>query len=190
MSMTASQIIRLSIFIVASVGITYLSRASLRLPLTHGFPRFIAWEAVLALFCLQVPTWFKNPLAINQILSWLFLIISLLLIISGPITLRKYGKPDASRNEESLLGIEKTTELVTDGIYYYIRHPFYSSILFLGWGIYMKSPVSWLGVILLLLVTVSVVATAIIEEREDIRYFGTAYRDYMTTTKKFIPFLY
>lgn len=188
--MTVSLILRLMVYILGSIGIIYLSWASLHAPLMHGFPRFIAWESALTLFCLQVPYWFRKPFAINQVASWIFLIISIVLIVSGPITLRKYGKPDASRNEEALMGIEKTTKLVTEGIYRYIRHPFYSSILFLGWGIYLKRADTWLGIILVIIVTVSVLATAVIEEREDIRFFGSAYQDYMEITKKFIPYVY
>jgi protein-S-isoprenylcysteine O-methyltransferase Ste14 len=190
MFMTASAIIRISIFILASIGIVYISRSSLRAPLTHGFPRFVVWESVLALFCIQVPHWFRNPFAIYQVFSWLFLIISILLIISGPLTLQLNGKPDLSRSGEALLGIEKTTALVTQGIYHYIRHPFYSSLLFLGWGIYLKEPSSWLSFILLIVVSVSVIFTALIEEREDIHFFGPAYRDYIKVTKKFIPYVY
>jgi protein-S-isoprenylcysteine O-methyltransferase Ste14 len=115
--------------------------------------------------------------------------ISLVLIIYGVWTLRLIGKPDSSRDGDALLGIEKTSTLVTVGIYYYIRHPFYSSLLFLAWGIFLKA-LSWPGIILALVVSICLEFTAIIEEREDIIFFGPAYREYMKSTKKFIPFLY
>jgi protein-S-isoprenylcysteine O-methyltransferase Ste14 len=119
----------------------------------------------------------------------LFLMISLVLIIYGVWTLRVIGKPDSSRDGEALLGIEKTTILVTAGVYHYIRHPFYSSLLFLAWGIFLKA-LSWPGLILAIVVSICLEFTAIIEEREDIVFFGPGYRDYMRSTKKFIPFLY
>jgi protein-S-isoprenylcysteine O-methyltransferase Ste14 len=187
--MVSDNLIKLSLFALLSIGLVYLSRSSLRAPLTHGFPRFIVWEAILALFLLNVPSWFRNPFSIHQIFSWLFLIISLVLIICGVWTLRVIGKPDSSRNGDALLGIEKTSTLVTAGIYHYIRHPFYSSLLFLAWGIFLKV-LSWPGIILAIVISISLQFTAMIEEHEDIIFFGPAYRVYMKSAKKFIPFLY
>jgi protein-S-isoprenylcysteine O-methyltransferase Ste14 len=187
--MTSNVVIKLALFFLLSVGLIYISRSSLRPPLTHGFPRFIAWEAILALFLLNVLSWFRDPFSSTQIFSWLFLVISLMLIIYGVWTLRVIGKPDSSRDGEALLGIEKTTTLVTAGIYHYIRHPFYSSLLFLAWGVFLKA-LSWPGIILMIVVYVCLEFTAIIEEREDIIFFGPAYREYIKETKKFIPFLY
>jgi protein-S-isoprenylcysteine O-methyltransferase Ste14 len=187
--MTSNDVVRLALFLLFSVGLFYISRSSLRPPLTHGFPRFIAWEVILALFFLNVQSWFRDPFSINQAFSWLFLMISIVLILYGVWTLRVIGKPDSSRDGEALLGIEKTTNLVTTGIYHYIRHPFYSSLLFLACGIFLKD-LSWPGLILAIVISVSLEFTAIIEEREDIIFFGPAYRDYMRNTKKFIPFLH
>jgi protein-S-isoprenylcysteine O-methyltransferase Ste14 len=187
--MTSNGVIRLALFLLFSVGLYYISRSSLRLPLTHGFPRFFAWEGILALFSLNVQSWFRNPFSINQVFSWVFLIISLVLIIYGVWTLRVIGKPDASRDGEALLGIEKTTTLVTSGIYRYIRHPFYSSLLFLAWGICLKG-LNLPGLILGIAVSICLVFTTIIEERENIIFFGPAYQEYMKNTKRFVPLLY
>jgi protein-S-isoprenylcysteine O-methyltransferase Ste14 len=111
------------------------------------------------------------------------------LIIYGVWTLRVIGKPDASRDGEALLGIEKTTTLVTSGIYRYIRHPFYSSLLFLAWGICLKG-LNLPGLILGIAVSICLVFTTIIEERENIIFFGPAYQEYMKNTKRFVPLLY
>jgi protein-S-isoprenylcysteine O-methyltransferase Ste14 len=88
-----------------------------------------------------------------------------------------------------LIGIEKTTRLVTSGPYRYIRHPFYSSLLFLAIGAFFKQP-SWLGGILSVLALFMLIATAKIEERENIAYFGEEYRTYMKQTKMFVPFIF
>jgi protein-S-isoprenylcysteine O-methyltransferase Ste14 len=167
----------------------YVSRNSIRLPLTHGLPRFIAWQAILTLFLLNMQSWFRNPFSVFQIISWICLIISIVLIVYGVSMLRKIGKPDASRDEEALLGIEKTTSLVTSGIYAYIRHPFYSSLLFLGLGIFFKD-IAWISSIVMAVVLICLVLTAAIEEGEDIKFFGPAYREYMKKTKRFIPLIY
>jgi protein-S-isoprenylcysteine O-methyltransferase Ste14 len=103
--------------------------------------------------------------------------------------LRMIGKPDDRRSDMSLLGVEKTTTLVIVGAYRYIRHPLYSSLLFLAWGVFLKSP-SWPGGSLAIAATAFLTATAKVEESENIRYFGSAYREYMKQTKMFIPFLF
>lgn len=84
---------------------------------------------------------------------------------------------------------EKTTTIATAGVYRYIRHPLYSSLLFLAWGVACKSPV-WLNMLLALIATLFLLATARAEEAEDIRFFGPAYQEYMKRTGMFIPFLF
>ena len=90
--------------------------------------------------------------------------------------------------EPQLLAFEKTTTLVNTGIYHYIRHPLYSSLLFLAWGIFFKVP-TWLGALLALAATLFLFATAKADEAECIRFFGPAYETYMKQTKRFVPFL-
>lgn len=117
------------------------------------------------------------------------LIGSLVLVSLGVRQLRKIGKQDQGRSDPSLLGVEKTSQLVTTGVYRYIRHPLYSSLLFLGWGMFFKSP-SWLDAGLALLCTLFLTATARIEERENIEYFGADYEVYMRQSKMFIPWVF
>ena len=132
--------IRLAIFIVISVIIIYFSRRSIFRPRSHGFARFFAWEFFLALILLNAPQWFDDPFSPRQLIAWLFLLISIYLVSHGAYLLRVVGKPDQSRSDPTLLALEKTSTLVTSGIYKYIRHPLYSSLLFLAWGTFCKSP--------------------------------------------------
>jgi len=175
-------------FVIITAGLVYISRASLLRPSSHGFYRFFAWECILILFLFNVQFWFDQPLSLHQVFSWLLLIISLLFLLPGLDLLRRKGKAIEGHRDEPLLAFEKTTTLVTDGIYHYIRHPLYSSLLFLGWGIFFKDP-SPLGGILAVAATGFLILTARAEERENIRYFGDAYREYMGRTKMFVPYL-
>jgi len=177
------------VFLAASAGIVWVSRTSLRDFRSHGFYRFFAWEAILALILLNIDYWFFEPWRVNQIVSWLLLIVSLFLVIHSVQLLRRVGKPDRMRGDPSLLGIEKTTELVMVGAYRYIRHPLYSSLLFLAWGTFFKH-LSWVDMSLAVLATFFLTMTARIEEAENIRYFGPVYETYMKQTKMFIPLLY
>ena len=175
-------------FVLASIGIVWVSRTSLKNVQYHGFYRFFAWETILILFLMNMNNWFVSPFSLRQIVSWIFLIVSLVFICQGVQMLRKKGKLDQGRSDASLLGIEKTTELVTTGLYQYIRHPFYSSLLFLGWGILLKK-VSWIGLVLASITTILLIITAKKEENENIEYFGEKYQEYMKQTKMFVPFI-
>lgn len=175
-------------FVIASAGNIYVSRSSLAAPGSHGFYRFCAWEALLALFLLNVRRWVADPFSPRQIVSWLLLLISLYLAIQGFVLLHRRGKATAARTDASLYAFEKTTALVTTGLYRYIRHPLYSSLLFLGWGIFLKGP-SWLTGLLALAASGLLFATARVEEGENLRYFGAAYGEYRTRSKMFVPFI-
>jgi protein-S-isoprenylcysteine O-methyltransferase Ste14 len=175
---------------LGSVILVYISRASLRSPRSHGFYRFFAWEAILALFLLNVDFWFRDPFAWYQIIAWTLLFGCIVPLVFGVQALRARGKPTENREgDPSLLAFEKTTALVTTGIYRYIRHPLYSSLLLLAWGIFFKSP-SWSGGILVIIATVFLALTAKADEAECTKFFGTAYQEYMQRTRMFIPFLF
>ena len=182
--------LKLIIFFVASTGIVYVSRASLRVPRSHGFYRFFAFELIILLVLLNVGRWFSNPFSTYQVISWSLLLVSIFLVVHGVLLLRITGKPDEKRiGDVPLIGIEKTTALVTLGAFKYIRHPLYSSLLFGTWGIFFKGP-SLLAGILALTATTFLLATAKVEETENIRFFGAPYQTYMKQTKMFIPFLF
>jgi protein-S-isoprenylcysteine O-methyltransferase Ste14 len=181
--------IKIIIFTVASAGIIWLSKNSLRSIHNHGFYRFFAFEAIVILILYNLDYWFDDPFSIHQLISWGLLSISLTLVIWGAWLLVKAGKPEESRGDPALIGIEKTTELITVGIYRYIRHPMYSSGLFGVWGICFKQ-YSWANILITVIATVFLILTAKMEEAENIRYFGESYRQYMKKTRMFIPFLF
>jgi protein-S-isoprenylcysteine O-methyltransferase Ste14 len=182
--------IKLIVLLAGTSGMVWVSRRSLKNPRSHGFFRFFAWEAILVLFVLNVNYWIIDPFSPTQIIAWVLLILSLVLIASGVQQFRRQGKPDPGRSDDpALVGIEKTTQLVTTGLYRYIRHPFYSSLLFLGWGIFFKHP-AWAAGALAAAATAFLVFTAKREETENLIYFGVEYREYMKHTKMFIPFLF
>ena len=182
-------LVKVVVFLAATAGLGYVSRASLLAPRSHGFYRFFAWEAILALALLNVDAWFRDPFSWHQIISWCLLLVSLFLVFHGVYLLRRIGKPNKQRDDTTLVGFERTSTLVTVGAYRHIRHPLYSSLLFLAWGVFFKAP-SWIGGLLASAATLFLVATARIEEGEDIRFFGSAYEAYMQQTKMFIPYLF
>jgi protein-S-isoprenylcysteine O-methyltransferase Ste14 len=177
------------VFLVGTVFLVWVSRASLLLPRSHGFYRFFAWVGILAMALLVWRGWFADPFSLTQVISWILLIIGAALVVAGVRLLRGMGKPDPSRNDAPMMAFEKTTQLVTTGLYRYIRHPLYSSLLFLAWGIFFKDVNLW-TLLLVCSVTVLLILTARMEEGEDVRYFGDSYREYCRRSKMFIPFLF
>lgn len=178
------------IFAVGTFLLMAISWKALLVPRSHGFYRFFAWEGILALWLLNIRYWFANPFAWNQLIAWSLLVLCLVPLALGVKSLRTRGNPARYRqNEPGLLAFEKTTTLVTDGIYQYIRHPLYCSLLLLTWGIFFKFP-AWIGFVLALTTTLLLFATARADEAECLRFFGNAYRTYIRRTKMFIPYLF
>lgn len=177
--MSTNQIL---IFILGTILIILFSWfVSLRERRYHGIPRFFAFEGLLLLGLLNSPAWFKDPLSILQITSWLLFIFSIYYAFTAFSLFQRHGKP--GRN------FENTTRLVSTGLYRYVRHPMYGSLLFLGWGIFLKS-VTWQSFIIILLISAALFITCKVEEKEMLKKFGNEYESYLTKTKMFIPYLY
>lgn len=176
------------VFLVGSLALSYASRASLRKPSSHGFHRFIAWEFMLGIYTLDLPVWSDFSDSWHQLLAgWLFF-TSLVLVALGFASLHLSGKINPARDDSPMLPIEKTTTLVTHGIYRHIRHPIYTSLLLLCWGLFFKNP-NLLAGILGMAASIFLFTTARSEEQESVRYFGEDYRAYMKRSKMFLPFL-
>src|SRR5512141_380216 len=76
----------------------------------HGIARFFAFESVFILLLLNVRVWFNDPFSFTQIISWILLIISLYVVFSGYLLLKREGKPSVN--------FENTSLLVTSGVYH------------------------------------------------------------------------
>lgn len=180
----------MAFFIIFTLILIYISRASLRDRRSHGFYRFLAWEAILALIVINIPVWFRDWMAWYQIISWILLILCIIPLGFGIYYLMSRGSPDKEKRSESpLLGFERTTVLVTSGVYRFIRHPLYSSLFLLTWGVFFKRP-SVPGVLLAVTATFFLILTSKADEDECLRIFGGQYQDYMKTTKRFIPLIF
>ncbi len=178
------------VFAVGSILLITISWASLHHPDSHGFYRFFAWEAIFGLVIINALKWFNDWLAWYQIISWILLITCIVPVIFGVRSLRTRGKPDKEeRPDAPLLAFERTTKLVTSGIYKYIRHPLYSSLLLLAWGVFFKAPTQT-GITLALLATLFLNTTAKADEAECIQTFGADYQEYMKQSKMFIPYVF
>ena len=180
---------RIILFVILSIPVVLISRRTLLNVKSHGFYRFFSWECILWLFVTNYLFWFDDPFTIHQLVSWLFLIISGYLVIVGVLLMKKKGKPGKNRNSKSLYHFEETSELIETGVFKYIRHPLYSSLLFLTWGIFLKKTSLELFIVSLIS-TLFLYLTAIFEEKECIAFFGNKYVNYKKRTNRFIPFIF
>lgn len=81
----------------------------------------------------------------------------------------------------------RTEPLVVAGPYRYVRHPLYSGVIAMVFGIALlvdRTP-AWLGALALFLWFEFVLAP--FEERELVALFGPPYREYMAVTPRFLP---
>lgn len=173
--------VKLLLFVVLSAGAVALSLHARRTQQTYGLYRFFAFEALVLLIVQNASRWFREPLSIRQIVSWVFLAASLALAVHGFYLLRVLG-----RAQERM--VEETQTVVEFGAYRYIRHPLYASLMLFGWGVFFKG-VDLPSGSLALAATAFLIGTARYEEGFNIDRFGAAYSEYMKRTKMFIPFL-
>jgi protein-S-isoprenylcysteine O-methyltransferase Ste14 len=175
--------------IIGSLFLLIISRRALLNTRSHGFYRFFAFEACLILVILNIPFWFQIPLSPLQIISWILLIASILMVVSGTMMLKKLGHQKDRESSPETYHFENTSVLVREGIFRFIRHPMYSSLIFLAWGAWLKqiTPVTTL---IALAATVAAFVTARIEEAENLKTFGPDYQSYINDTRMFIPYIF
>lgn len=170
------------IFILGTLGaLVFTWQFSVKAKRPHGIPRFFSFECILLLVLLNVPVWFKQTLMWNQLISWILLFVSILYAATGFYLLRVIGKPKGD--------FENTSKLVVVGLYKFIRHPLYASLVFLGFGIFFKQ-ITIETTALVLFNFIALIATAMQEEKEMLIKFGEEYHTYMKRTTMFIPYLF
>ncbi len=177
------------VFILLSIPSLYYSWRSLFSVKSHGFYRFFGWEGIIWLFSVNYLFWFKEPFSFTQILSWTFLLISMYLAIAGVFLMLKLGKQSPERDDKTLFQFEKTTGLIVTGIFRYIRHPLYGSLIFLCWGICLKQPAP-VNIAIAAVSSFFLFITSKFDEKECIAFFGEEYIRYMKNSKMFIPYLF
>jgi protein-S-isoprenylcysteine O-methyltransferase Ste14 len=175
-------------FLAGSALLVWLSRKSLRTAKSHGFYRFFAWEAILLLVVLNHGPWGEQPYSPHQIASWILMLLSILLAGLGLLALQSDGQAGEQRADPALYAFEKTTALVSSGVFKYIRHPMYTSLIALAWGAYFQDP-SLIGAAVAGSASFFLLLTARVDEQECLQYFGAQYAEYKQRTWMFIPYL-
>jgi len=181
--------LRIILFVAFSIPILVLSWRTLSGFHNHGFYRFFAWEGMAWLLASNILYWFDDIFSLHQVISGLLLIGAGILAAVGLVTFMRKGRIDKSRNDDTLFGFEKTTRVIDTGIYRYIRHPLYASLICLTWGFYFKHMTPTL-LLISLVSTLFLYISSRMDEKECIAYFGEEYKNYMKRSKMFIPFIF
>ncbi len=168
------------VFAVLSILILLKFRKELSSYRRHGPYMFGAFETLLLLFVINGGSMFEDPFAVQQIFSWALIIVSGAIALFGFYSLKKYGK--------AVQDWENTTRLVREGVFKYIRHPLYASLMLLAAGMLLKD--LSLGAALVCILTLCfLVFASRAEEIENAEKFGKEYEGYVLSTKRYVPFI-
>jgi protein-S-isoprenylcysteine O-methyltransferase Ste14 len=110
-----------------------------------------------------------------------------LFIVGG--TLRLWPVFVLGRRFSGLVAIQRDHELVTNGIYRYVRNPSYLGLMMgaLGWALLFRAGV---GVLITALLLIPLVARMRSEERLLAEHFGAEYKSYQARTWRLVPGVY
>lgn len=131
-----------------------------------------------AIFAVVVPPWGIQGLV--DVLGPLLLVAGFTLMVLGQQGLGNYLSPlPAPRSEH---------DLVTTGVYGYVRHPMYGGLILAGLGLAATTHDEG-RLLLVALLWWTLEQKVVFEERKLIERYPTQYEDYKRKTKKLIPYL-
>jgi protein-S-isoprenylcysteine O-methyltransferase Ste14 len=129
---------------------------------------------------------FKVPRFANYPWYPPFVVIGTLVFLSGIWMIYRAHK-DLGRSFSYTLEIREQHELVTKGIYRYIRHPIYAAFLLWTIAQAMLLPNWMVGCCAPLALALLLAVRVPREERMMLGTFGDGYRAYMSQTARFVP---
>jgi len=111
-------------------------------------------------------------------------------LIAAGAVLRRHCFTMLGNHFRPVVSVVPGQPVIERGAYHWIRHPSYlaSIMVMLGMGLALAN---WISLIALGIVPLGLVAYRIrVEEKALVETLGRPYRDYMTRTKRLIPFLF
>ena len=149
-------------------------------------PRRLVFPIIQIILFLQLLGWqvfpFGEQVFIVQLIGFVLALSGVGIAISARRELGLNWAPGAEYQ------IKKKQELVTTGIYKYVRHPIYLSgfLSITGAELVTQSYLALIGFMLL----IRGYWQGRLEEKLLISHFGNSYKTYMKRTKMFLPFLW
>ncbi len=149
---------------------------------------FLSMPIAVVLPYLEYKIIISEIFILSQFSTYFFLIGIILLILGGlilllsRIQLGEYGGPR--------IVIEEAHQLITNGIYKYIRHPMYLGFLILFFGYSLSFGSIIMTTLITFLLFLIFKSRMEIEEKLLIAKFGKKYHLYIECSKKLIPYIY
>lgn len=137
----------------------------------------------LALYTFSLQDQTRNTV-INQYLTVAAILLVCSAILVNHIAIKTLGK------FFDRLTIQSDHQLVTDGIYRFIRHPIYTSYILLFFGFCIMLQSLWEFGLLLIVCVVWFGNRIVIEEQMLKERFGEEYQFYCQQTKRLFPYIY
>jgi len=122
-----------------------------------------------------------NQFSIVEVVGIILTVIGLIIAIVARRTL--------GDNWSSDIELKKEHELITRGIYQYVRHPIYTGLLFMGVGSIMALQTIWHTIFFIFMFGFLYFKMKK-EETLMLKHFHKEYEAYMKKTKALIPFIY
>lgn len=116
------------------------------------------------------------------ILGVFVVVIGIFLRILAITQLKEYFTMEINANEEQ--------EIISNGIYRYIRHPSYLGILLIFTGFPLISDSVYIALTVLITTTIVIIYRMNIEEELLLEKIQNRYSDYMKMTFRLLPFIY
>ncbi len=146
------------------------------------FPAFIAWILLLVITSFgNIQSPFFSLSSPMNILGVLIFIVGLIITVNAQMTLKL--------NYSSTLRIREGHQLITHGIYKYVRHPVYSGVILRAFAISIYAS-SLLGFLFALTAIPLFNYRIGVEEKMLIEEFGDEYLEYTKATWKLFPYIY
>lgn len=180
---------QIMVFFVGGLAIVALSRRTFSDTRSYRFFRFIAFETLWALIVLTGPSLLRFGLSPGSIIAGMMFLTAFLLGTSSILLLVRARKPAQPTRHQPASNRTQAPTPVTTGPFRYIRHPIYTSLLLVAWGMTARH-FTFFSILLSLALTGLLLLTARAEELENLERFGEAYDRYMERTKMFVPRLY
>ena len=169
-------LIKIAIFAIAGLHVFYRFRHSAFRPAKYEFYMMWGMEGILLLWLISFDDWFNAAPACQWIANVL-LAMAFALIASGYFALKKFGKP--------IPGHDQQFHLVTQGIYFYMRHPLYAGAILFSISILLRSARLLTGMLCVLVISLFIIAS-LQEEKENIKKFGSVYMSYKNATNGYL----
>ncbi len=141
----------------------------------------LTWSLVILQFTMLGILLFTGPVIPRPTASWVLVIIGSVIILWAIQSIRL-------GNLSILPFVREGGYMVAKGPYKYIRHPMYTGLIFIAWGL-VANEITVLRTICALILTLVLIVKLQIEE-EYLKKSFPPYQEYQQRTKRLFPFIY